>query len=134
MEPTARKSKPIHVLLVEDEFLISAWVAHVLSDQGFRVRTAANAADALRHLVSDRVDVLLTDIRLSGGMDGAALARRARQLRPTLPVVYASAQAGMPGSDALVPGAVFVAKPYEPTLLGPLLRTALGSTTADLHA
>jgi len=130
MEPIARKTKPIHVLLVEDEILISEWVAQALSDQGFAVKTAPNAADALRHLVSDPVDVLFTDIHLPGGMDGAALARRARQLQPSLPVIYASAQASMPGPDARVAGAVFVAKPYEPTLLGPMLTAAFGSIAA----
>jgi CheY-like chemotaxis protein len=126
MKPIVRKSEPIHVLLVEDEFLISEWVAQALSEQGFAVKTAANAADALRHLVSDTVDVLFTDIHLPGDMDGAALARRARQLQPSLPVVYASAQASMPDPQARVPGAVFVAKPYEPAVLGPLLAAALG--------
>jgi DNA-binding NtrC family response regulator len=128
MEPIVRKSELIHVLLVEDEFLISEWMAQALSELGFAVQTAANAADALRHLVSDTVDVLFTDIHLPGGMDGAALARRARQLQPTLPVVYASAKATMPEPDARVPGAVFVAKPYEPTVVGALLAAALNST------
>jgi CheY-like chemotaxis protein len=130
MEPIVRKSEPIHVLLVEDEFLICEWVAQALSEQGFAVLTAANAAEALRHLVSDAVDVLFTDIHLPGGMDGAALARRARQLQPTLPVVYASAKATMPGPEASVPGAVFVAKPYEPAVVGQLLAAALSSTAA----
>ncbi len=57
------------------------------------MQTVANAADALQRLASVPVDVLFTDINLPGGMDGAALARRAREMRPHLPVVYASARA-----------------------------------------
>src|ERR1700689_1271133 len=94
MEPKSNSvgTEPIHVLVVEDEFLISEWVSQSLAEQGFAVQTAANAADALRHLASDQVDVLFTDINLPGGMDGAALALRAREMRPHLPVIYASAR------------------------------------------
>jgi len=67
---------PIRVLLVEDEFLISAWVAESLAEQGFAVHAVSNATDALQHLASEPVDVLFTDINLPGGLDGAALARR----------------------------------------------------------
>ncbi len=95
MEPNARGTEPIHVLFVEDEFLISEWVAQSLSEQGFAVQAVSNAADALRALSSDPVDVLFTDINLPGDMDGAALARRAREMQPHLPVVYASARAKM---------------------------------------
>ena len=80
MELNVTDHKQIHVLLVEDEFMISEWVAQSLLDQGFAVQTAANAADALDHLVTDEVDVLLTDINLPGGMDGVALAWRAEPL------------------------------------------------------
>src|SRR6201996_7913903 len=98
------EGEPIHVLVVEDEFLISEWVAQLLVEQGFVVQTASNAADALECLSSEPVDVLFTDINLPGGMDGAALARRARELRPHLPVVYASAWATLLKPEARVAG------------------------------
>ena len=82
MEPFVRETEPIRILLVEDEFLIAEWAAESLSEQGFAVKTVTNAGDALRHLASAPVDVLFTDINLPGGMDGAALARRARELLP----------------------------------------------------
>lgn len=50
MEATVSNKEPIRILLVEDEFLISEWVAQALAEQGFAVETAANAADALRYL------------------------------------------------------------------------------------
>jgi DNA-binding response OmpR family regulator len=125
MEPNITDHKQIHVLLVEDEIMISEWVAQSLSEQGFAVQTAANAADALDHLAADEVDVLLTDVNLPGGMDGITLARRARELRPNIPVVYASARATMLSPDARVPGAIILPKPYEPALLGRLLSAAM---------
>jgi DNA-binding response OmpR family regulator len=134
MEPNVGGSPPIHVLLVEDEFLISEWVAQALSEQGFAVQTAANATDALGHLASDQVDILFTDINLPGGMDGAALARRAREMLPNLPVVYASARATMLAPDARVPGAIIVPKPYQPALVGRLLTAALHHAASRLPA
>ena len=107
--------------LLRTSSLISEWVAQALSEQGFAVQTAANASDALGHLASDQVDILFTDINLPGGMDGAALARRAREMLPNLPVVYASARATMLAPDARVPGAIIVPKPYQPALVGRLL-------------
>jgi DNA-binding response OmpR family regulator len=125
MEPIARESEAIHVLVVEDEILVSDWVVQSLSDQGFAVQAVTNAADALQHLASDPVDVLFTDINLPGSMDGAALARRARELRPRLPIFYASARATMLTPEARVPGAVIVPKPYEPALVGKLMTAVL---------
>jgi CheY-like chemotaxis protein len=129
METVISDIQPIRVLLVEDEFLISEWVAESLSEQGFAVSTASNAAEALRHLASAPVDVLFTDINLPGGMDGVVLARRARELLPELPVVYASGRVNMLDAQLCVPGSIFVAKPYAPALVGPLLTDALKATT-----
>jgi DNA-binding NtrC family response regulator len=134
MEPNLTESKPIHVLLVEDELLISEWLEQALLEQGFAVQTAANAADALRFLASDQVDVLFTDINLSGGMDGAALARHARELLPHLPVVYTSGRVTMLAQDARVPGAIVVPKPYEAALVGRLLTAALHHAAKGMPA
>ena len=129
-KPNTVGTEPIHVLVVEDEFLISEWVSQSLSEQGFAVQTVSNAADALEQLASETVDVLFTDINLPGGMDGAALARRAREMWPHLPVVYASARATLLKPDARVPGSAIVPKPYEPVLVGRLLTATLRATMA----
>jgi len=115
MDMRAQRSR---VLLVEDEFLLADMVAHVLGDHGFEVFTAANAKDALRHLTcGSPCDILLTDIKLAGGIDGTALARLARELRPNLPVVYASGSYRAIEELDAVSGAIFVPKPYNPDKL-----------------
>ena len=96
----------IRVLFVEDEFFIREWIAESLSEQGFAVDSVTNAADALSQITRAPIDVLLTDINLPGGMDGAALARRARELQPGLAVIYASARAASLKQEARVPGSV----------------------------
>jgi DNA-binding response OmpR family regulator len=129
MELNEKAAAPIRVLVVEDKFLIGEWVAQALAEQGFAVQAVSNAADAVGCLAAEAVDILFTDINLPGGMDGTALARRARELRPNLAVVYASARAAALAPDARVPGAVILPKPYHPALVGRLL-TALSRTTA----
>ena len=104
MEQNTKTRRPIRVLVVEDEILVGEWVAHELTEQGFAVQAVTNAHDAVGHLAAEAVDVLFTDLNLPGDVDGAALARRARQLWPNLAVVYASASA-----TALAPEARFPA-------------------------
>lgn len=119
MDPTTKTSQEAHhdasrVLLVEDEFLLSDLLAEVLAEYGFEVHAVANAADALRHLTCGApCDILFTDINLPGGVDGARLAELARQLRPELPVVYASGAISGIDQLAAVPGSIFLPKPYD---------------------
>ncbi len=122
----------ICILLVEDEILIAEWAADCLTEQGFVVRTAGNAADALRQLAAGRVDVLFTDINLPGTMDGVTLARRARELQPDLCVIYASALVGMLSAEARVPGGVLLPKPYEPESVVRIIAGAVRSEAAAL--
>ena len=101
------------VLLVEDEPLLGELMTEALIDQGYEVHTAPDARDALRHLLSGAdVDIMFTDIDLGGGMDGAALAQLAREMRPKLPVVYTSGRRSQ-DQIAAVPGAAFLPKPYS---------------------
>jgi CheY-like chemotaxis protein len=120
-------TEPIRVLLVEDEYLISEWVAESLAEQGFAVCTATNGMDALKYLASVPVDILFTDINLAGSMDGTMLARRARELLPDLPVVYASGRVNILEPQVRVPGSTFVPKPYVPSLIGRVLANAVKS-------
>ena len=101
------------VLLVEDEVLISMMIEDAMIARGFEVLTATNAGDALQVLSEgEQVDVLFTDINIEGDVDGAALAHRAHEIRPELPVIYASGT--MKSIVNAVPGSSFVPKPYAP--------------------
>jgi CheY-like chemotaxis protein len=124
----------VRVLFVEDEFFIREWIAQSLAEQGFAVESVTNAADALCHISRAPIDVLLTDINLPGGMDGAALARRARELQPDLAVIYASAHAASLQQETRVPGSIVLPKPYEPAVLGRLLATAVRTMPATVSA
>ena len=71
------------VLIVEDEFLIRMTLFEALSDEGFDVVEAASGDDALVLLRDDpTIRLLLTDLQLPGGLDGRALALKAREAVP----------------------------------------------------
>jgi CheY-like chemotaxis protein len=91
--------------------LLDVITAH-LEDVGYDVVPAITAEIALDILRSgDRVDILFTDIRLPGAMDGWQLAEAAREIHPTLPVIYATGFSQTP--PRMVEGAVFLQKPYR---------------------
>ncbi len=103
------------VVFVEDEPLICDLVSDVFAENGFEVHTFLDAEEALRYISSGQeVDVLFTDINLPGEMDGAELATRARELRPELPIIYASGRYSVSDLLPLVTRSIFVKKPYDP--------------------
>ncbi|MEX1198917.1 MAG: ATP-binding protein [Pseudohongiellaceae bacterium] len=79
------------VLLVEDDALVRQFTHDQLSALGYRVRAAADGLEAKAILESDeRIDLLLTDVIMPGGISGHELAQLAVQLRPGLKVLYMS--------------------------------------------
>lgn len=127
----SRTAAAISVLLVEDEVMISNLVADCLSESGFHVREVATADEALRFIKSGAdVDVMFTDINLPGGMNGAELAERVRELRPEMPIVYVSGRYKISEISPLVPRSLFVAKPYDPNDICALLTRLTGGRGA----
>lgn len=127
----SRRAAAISVLLVEDEVMISNLVADRLSESGFRVHEVVTADEALRFIKSGaNVDVLFTDINLPGGMNGAELAERVRELRPEMPIVYVSGRYKISEISPLVPRSLFVAKPYDPNEICALLTRLTGGCGA----
>jgi two-component system NtrC family sensor kinase len=101
------------VLVVEDEATVLNATADALREAGWRVLTARNGMDALAVLRGDAaVDLLFSDVVMPGGMNGVALTRAARALRPALPVLLTSGYAeGALEADGL--GVTILPKPYE---------------------
>ena len=106
-------SRPI-VLVVEDEPLIGLTVEDALGEAGYDVRLISQAVEALHQLESaaDVLSALVTDIRLQGGKDGWQVARRARELNPTLPVFSMSGDSAIDHSSQGVPHSLMVQKPF----------------------
>ena len=77
------------VLLCEDDYLIRLTTAEILEDEGYTVLEAGSGSEALSLLRQYRVDVLMADFGLPD-MTGVELANRAREMRPALPLLFAT--------------------------------------------
>lgn len=86
--PPRRASAGDTILVVDDEAMIRLWVTEVLNDLGYVTLEAENAAEALKCIHSKRrIDLVITDIGLPGGIDGRQLTAAARAVRKRLPVL-----------------------------------------------
>ncbi len=87
--PTARALDGETVLVVDDEPTVRMLVTEVLEDLGYAALEAGDGAAGLRILQSDRrIDLLVTDVGLPGGMNGRQMADAARRDRPDLKVLF----------------------------------------------
>ncbi|MGY3356403.1 DNA-binding response OmpR family regulator [Bradyrhizobium sp. GM0.4] len=102
----------MRILVVEDDPLIREFVVEALREAGYEVIHASNGEDALAWCGRRVADVLVTDIRLPGAIDGWQIAERCREQDPELPVIYASGFS--PVAPRPVTGSVFLRKPFPP--------------------
>jgi DNA-binding NtrC family response regulator len=102
------------VLVVEDEVLICLALASHLADKGFIVRQAHCAADAIAILEEPGcpIDLVFTDVRMPGEMDGFGLSRWVFENHPNVPVILASGVAQLAALENFC-GATTLAKPYD---------------------
>ena len=102
----------MRILVVEDDPLIREFVVASLREEGYVVIHASNGEEALAWCERQAADVLITDIRLPGQIDGWQIAERCREHDPGLPVIYATGFS--PVSARPVPGSLSLQKPYHP--------------------
>lgn len=100
------------VLVTEDDADVLTVAAETLRQFGYEVYTATNAAQALAILnQGTAVDILFSDIVMPNGMNGIALAREARRLRPEIRVLLTSGYS--PDRMDTDNDIAFIAKPYQ---------------------
>jgi PAS domain S-box-containing protein len=120
------------VLVVDDEASIRFLVVDALEDQGYGVIEAEDGASGLAILDSDtRIDLLITDVGLPGGMNGRQLADAARVKRPDLKVLFITgyAENAVLNSGHLQPGMQILTKPFAIDTLVARARTVMGQST-----
>jgi CheY-like chemotaxis protein len=113
MEPALR------LLLVEDDDAVRDIVEDALREGGFEPMLASDGGQAVEILTSHR-DILrglITDINLGEGPNGWEVAKRGRELIPTLPIVYMSGASGQDWPSKGVPHSTLLAKPFAPAQL-----------------
>lgn len=113
---TPSSDQRILILFVDDERLIFETVKETLEDGGFTVRPEHTADGAMQALeeCGEKLAGLITDVNLGSEISGWDIAKRARELRPDLPVVYTSGFAAGDWSALGVPHSTMVPKPYAP--------------------
>jgi CheY-like chemotaxis protein len=109
------------LLMVEDEVLIRISVCDFLRTVGFTVIEAGSAREALAVLkVRNDVALVLTDIHMSGAMEGVELIREIRKSYPAIKVITASAY------RITEPVEATISKPYSLDSLLSVIKSVLG--------
>lgn len=122
-----------HILVVDDEPGLRAFVADALTAAGHLTVTAPDGANALRELGARPFDLLVLDLRMPGRFDGMDVLRHARAEWPEVPVIVLTAHGSVETAvEAMRLGAVdFLEKPVDgPAELRRLAARALSSRRA----
>ncbi|KTT10739.1 histidine kinase [Pseudomonas oryzihabitans] len=103
------------ILVVDDEPTVRMLVTDLLRELGYLIVEAADGAAGLEMLQSDaRIDLLITDVGLPGGMNGRQLADAARVHRPALKVLFITgfAETSLLSDGHLETGMAVLTKPF----------------------
>lgn len=101
------------ILLVEDEWIMRHSIAEYLKRAGCDVLETDSGEQAVSILRTEaRIDAVVTDLRLSGALNGWDVGEAARSARDDHPVIYISGDMIEP--ERPVPGSLFIRKPYDP--------------------
>jgi len=114
------------VLVVDDEPTVRMLVTDLLRELGYVIIEAADGAGGLEVLHSDaRIDLLVTDVGLPGGMNGRQLADAARVQRPALKVLFITgfAETSLLSDGHLEPGMAILTKPFAVEALAQRVRS-----------
>jgi nitrogen-specific signal transduction histidine kinase/CheY-like chemotaxis protein len=113
------------VLVIDDEPIVRMLIVEVLEEIGYTVLEAGDGPAGLKILRSDaRIDLLVTDVGLPGGMNGRQVADAARTSRPDLKVLFVTgyAENAAIANGLLDPGMQVIAKPFAMIALGNKVR------------
>jgi CheY-like chemotaxis protein len=115
------------VLVVEDADPLRELICGALSASGCNVLSAAHGQEGLRIVNQQKgvIDLLVTDV-IMPGMNGPALAKQVRELRPEIKILYMTGYSGeFVRTDMLIPGVSFIQKPFMPADLRRKIRKLL---------
>jgi CheY-like chemotaxis protein len=119
------------ILIVEDDDLVRSHAESQLADFGYDVIAASSGSEALDILEKEPdVDLLFTDVIMSGGMNGRELAEVAKRLRPKLKVLYTSGytENAIVHHGRLDEGVQLLQKPYRRHDLARKVRAVLSQS------
>jgi PAS domain S-box-containing protein len=126
--PAPRSEAGETVLVVDDEATVRMLVGDALAELDYHTIEAADGASGLKVLESDaKIDLLITDVGLPGGMNGKQLADAARARRPALKVLFITGYAENAAivSGDLEPGTHVLSKPFPMDKLAARIRAII---------
>lgn len=136
METNAVHSVP-KIMVVEDDPHVLRQIAFALEHEGYAVTTATAGDDALRQLMLDRPDLLITDVMMPG-LDGYDLVDQLRRDEKLcdLPVIMVTARtADEDISKGFSSGTdIYIEKPFKPSELVAFVRRFVGPAKSDAHS
>ncbi|MBF7981524.1 MULTISPECIES: two-component system response regulator GlrR [Rahnella] len=125
--------KAASLLLVDDDPSLLKLLGMRLTSEGFRVTTAESGAEALRVLHRDRIDLVLSDLRMDE-MDGMALFAEIQKFQPGMPVIILTAHGSIPDAVAATQQGVFgfLTKPVDRDALYKAIDEALAQSSPSV--
>ena len=107
------------IMVVEDSPEIQTLIDEALREGGFDPAITASGEEAVTLLRGNRdhYRALVTDVNLKGTMNGWEVARQAREIDPTFPVVYMTGAAADEWASHGVPNSILLTKPFAPAQL-----------------
>jgi hypothetical protein len=123
--PTGRAK----ILLVEDDPAVRRYMRDVLEESGYQIWEAADCLEALNiwKANASKIDLMLADLAMPGGLDGRELADRFRRERPNLKVIFMSGFVPDMAEASQSPGC-FLQKPFSPENLTEMVQSHLAPT------
>ena len=130
--PSRVRSRPRHVLVVEDDWPIRAMLAELLEHAGYAVIEAGDGREALRRLREQRPDLIILDLMLPG-MSGWEFLNRSREQRDAakIPVVILSAIEGKTDYPSTLGVAAWFTKPMDNSSLLCAVEQLAGAPPAE---
>ncbi len=102
--------KPAHLLLVDDDPGLLKLLGLRLTSEGYSVVTAESGAEGLRVLNREKVDLVISDLRMDE-MDGMQLFAEIQKVQPGMPVIILTAHGSIPDAVAATQQGVLVSSP-----------------------
>ncbi|WP_338629758.1 two-component system response regulator GlrR [Yersinia enterocolitica] len=118
--------KPANLLLVDDDPSLLKLLGMRLTSEGFNVTTAESGQEALRLLIREKIDLVISDLRMDE-MDGMALFAEIQKHQPGMPVIILTAHGSIPDAVAATQQGVFsfLTKPVDRDALYKAIDAAL---------